>query len=439
MDCQCCFGDYPINKLTHCDGDEPHFFCFECARRNVMEEIGQSRYKLQCMDGSGCKASFSHGQKLRFLDEKIFETLERGLQQAQIRLAKLEGLSTCPFCDFAAICPPIDVDREFRCSNPDCEKITCRMCKVESHTPLTCAEAKKENGVSERHVVEEARTEALLRTCPKCNVKIIKEDGCNKVICPCGGWLCDYCGKDITKDGYNHFEGGANGARGLIAGRKCPTYDDLQIRRKANLDKAEAEALKKVRAENPNLTEDDLKIKFAEVTDIPSNRDPFGRPRIANPNAPNGIHAQHQHAVQHAAQQAALLQQRQRNLQNQHVIMQRMAVHPNHAQNFDRRLNAMYELPLDDGLLADIPFLRAVNQGRILNVEAEGQGFGEQQPGDFPAPPQRRPEALPTYQDYLGGFMQPGRPDANAMLVNPPPLPGQPQGGGRIRRQFEFG
>lgn len=427
MDCQCCFGDYPINKLTHCDGDEPHFFCFDCAQRNVQEEIGQSRFKLQCMDGSGCKASFSHSEKRRFLDEKTFEALERGQQQAQIRLAKLEGLSKCPFCDFAAICPPVDIDREFRCSNPECEKTSCRLCNVESHIPLSCEEAKKENGVSERHVVEEARTEALLRTCPKCNVKIIKEDGCNKVICPCGGWLCDYCGKDITNDGYNHFEGGVNGTRAPMAGRKCPTYDDLQIRRKANLDQAEAEALKKVRADNPNLTEDDLKIKFAEVTNTPLNRD-LGIHRVANPNFHHpDIHAQH------AIQQAALHQQRQRNLQNQHEIMQHMAVHHDHAQNFARRVNAIYvPAPIDHGAA----ILRTANQRRIMAMDGEGQGFGEIQPGILPA--QRRPDAFPTYQDYLA-HTGAGRPGMDAMFVNPPPLPGQPQAAERVRPRYEFG
>ena len=431
MECQCCFDDYPINKLTHCDGDEPHFFCYECAQRNVMEEIGKSRYKLQCMDSSGCKASFSYGQKQRFLDEKTFEALERGQQQAQIRLAQLEGLSSCPFCDFAAICPPIDVDREFRCSNPECEKTSCRLCKVESHTPLTCAEARKENGISERHVVEEARTEALLRTCPKCNVKIIKEDGCNKVICPCGGWLCDYCGKDITKDGYNHFEGGVNGTRPATATRKCPTYDDLQIRRKANLEEAEAEALKKVRTENPSLTEEDLKIKFAEVTNTPTTRDPFGRPRFVNPNVvavPNAmvpddhVHRAERLAERLAAQQAVLLQQRQRNLEHQAAIMEQMNVQQNHAHNFARRLNAaMYPPGVDNG------------QGPLRErIFPENEGF---QPPEFPilrAPPPI--PAMARYQD-LAGFRPPGRPDPAAV----PRLPNLPYDGGRVRRRFDIG
>lgn len=196
LECLCCFESYPINKLTHCNGEELHFFCLECAETYAKNEIGSLRYELTCMAGGGCTASFSREQKQRFMTASSFEAIERIQQQAELRLAELTNLSTCPFCDYAAICPPVDIDKEFRCRNPECEKISCRLCKLNSHLPLTCLESKKENGISERHVLEEARTEALLRTCPKCKVKILKSDGCNKVTCPCGGMLCDYCGSD---------------------------------------------------------------------------------------------------------------------------------------------------------------------------------------------------------------------------------------------------
>lgn len=297
LECQCCFDSYAINKITHCDGDEPHFFCLECAERNAKNEIGNSRYKLTCMDGSGCKASFSREQKQRFLDAKSLETIERIQQQAELRLAKLPNYIECPFCDFGAICPPVDVDKEFRCGNEKCEKISCRLCKLESHLPLTCEESKKENGISERHIIEEARTLALLRTCPKCKVKILKEDGCNKVICTCGGMLCDYCGKDISEVGYVHFDGGSG-----PVGKKCPTYDNFRVRRNKKVEKAEAEALEKIRRDNPNIDAEDLKIKFAETIKSPSKREtelpqanPFPGGGFQLHHRFPGHHDQHQH------------------------------------------------------------------------------------------------------------------------------------------------
>ena len=154
--------------------------------------------------------------------------------------------------------------------------MSCRLCKAKSHIPLSCDEFKKENGVSERRIIEEARTEALIRTCGKCKVRILKEDGCNKVICTkCYAVLCDYCGKDITKQMYNHFDGQGRAPPGVNTDEKtgkCPLYDESHKRKDLQVDKAEKEAMAKVRAEHPDLSEEDLKIKFAKGVQSSSNR-----------------------------------------------------------------------------------------------------------------------------------------------------------------------
>lgn len=183
MECGCCFDEVTVHRVTHCNGDIPHFFCHDCALSNAKNDIGNSRYELRCMDGSGCKSTFSREQRATFLDAKMIEKLECLQQQDEIRKADLQNLVTCPFCNFIAECLPIEVDREFRCQNPVCEEVSCRLCKEKTHVPLSCQELKRENGISERRVIEEARTEALVRTCGKCKVRIMKEDGCNKVVC----------------------------------------------------------------------------------------------------------------------------------------------------------------------------------------------------------------------------------------------------------------
>ena len=141
---------------------------------------------------------------------------------------------------------------------------------------MSCDEFKKENGVSERRVIEEARTEALIRTCGKCKVRILKEDGCNKVICTkCYAVLCDYCGKDITKQMYNHFDGQGRAPPGVNTDDKtgkCPLYDESHKRKDQQVDKAEKEAMAKVRAEHPDLSEEDLKIRFAKGVQSSSNQ-----------------------------------------------------------------------------------------------------------------------------------------------------------------------
>src|ERR1700710_253921 len=73
-----------------------------------------------------------------FLDENTIIALERNEQEAVLRMAGIENLESCPFCPYAAEYPPVEVDREFRCQAPECEKVSCRLCKLESHIPKSC-------------------------------------------------------------------------------------------------------------------------------------------------------------------------------------------------------------------------------------------------------------------------------------------------------------
>ena len=260
VECQCCFTDTPLPKSTHCE--DSHLFCLECAMNYAKSQAELSRYELTCMDSSGCRAGFSRSEKHRFLDTQLLARLDRLQQQAELRAANLENLESCPFCEYAAIYPPVEEDREFRCKAPDCEAVSCRFCKAVTHLPMTCAEYKKEQGVSERHVLEEAMTNALVRECPKCKVPILKDGGCNKMTCSqCRTCVCDYCGKDITKEGYGHFENGVG--RNPPARTKCPTQDDTHSRNKQRIAEAQKEAMAKIRTENPDISEEDLNIKFS--------------------------------------------------------------------------------------------------------------------------------------------------------------------------------
>ncbi len=193
--------------------------------------------------------------------------------------------------------------------------MSCRLCKAKSHIPLSCDEFKKENGVSERRVIEEARTEALIRTCGKCKVRILKEDGCNKVICTkCYAVLCDYCGKDISKQMYNHFDGQGRAPPGVNTDDrtgKCPLYDESHKRKDQQIDKAEKEAMAKVRAEHPDLSEEDLKIKFAKGVQSPSSRNHADQRNHGYIPPPHNHHHRHHghghgHGVREVAAMAAL-------------------------------------------------------------------------------------------------------------------------------------
>lgn len=64
QECGCCFGDYPLNRMIHCNSEKVlHFFCRGCARQTAETEIGASKYQLHCMSMDGCKAGFSIEQR----------------------------------------------------------------------------------------------------------------------------------------------------------------------------------------------------------------------------------------------------------------------------------------------------------------------------------------------------------------------------------------
>lgn len=213
----------------------------------------------------------------QFLDENTRIALDRNEQEANLRLAGIENLASCPFCPFAAEYPPVEVDREFRCQAPDCEKISCRLCKEESHIPKSCQEHAKEKGLSIRRQIEEAMSAALIRKCNKCGTPFVKEEGCNKMTCTrngCGNIQCYVCSKSCS---YDHFN---DQSRGGKVGN-CPLFESVVERHEGEVSKAEKEALEKILAEHPEYTEDDLKVKMSENVKKDDERMKAADPRLA--------------------------------------------------------------------------------------------------------------------------------------------------------------
>lgn len=119
------------------------------------------------MSMDGCDAGFSRDEQAKFVDAKLEKALDRIEKDAMLRQAGIENLVRCPFCDFAAECVSVEIDREFRCQAPECMITSCRFCHGESHLPLSCEESAQKQE-SARHSVEEAMTAALIRNCNKC-------------------------------------------------------------------------------------------------------------------------------------------------------------------------------------------------------------------------------------------------------------------------------
>ncbi|KAF9883426.1 hypothetical protein FE257_003467 [Aspergillus nanangensis] len=252
IECLCCCSEVPFSKSIPCNGPDAHLFCFICVRKLAETQIGYMRYDLQCMDTSGCSAQFRRSYLESAIGSSLLDKLESLKQGDEIQQAGLEGLESCPCCDYKAIYPPVEVDREFRCLKPECKVVSCRLCKTASHVPRTCEEAKKDRGLLQRHEVEEAMSDALIRACPRCKVKIIKYDGCNKMICSkCRCVMCYVCRKDITQIEYGHFDKAPN---------FCRTHDHNN-RSVVEVAEAQKSTMKKILKEHPELTEDDVRVE----------------------------------------------------------------------------------------------------------------------------------------------------------------------------------
>ena len=77
------------------------------------------------MDASICEATFCKTERAKFLDDRTLLKLESIEQEAVLRLAEVgfEDFVSCPFCHYGHICPPLAIDKEFRCRLSDCGEV----------------------------------------------------------------------------------------------------------------------------------------------------------------------------------------------------------------------------------------------------------------------------------------------------------------------------
>ncbi|XP_067950008.1 E3 ubiquitin-protein ligase RNF216-like isoform X2 [Watersipora subatra] len=200
VECGCCYTDSNVAEMVQCS--ECHLFCFDCMNRYAEEAIhGQGKSTLLCM-ATDCDASFPRSQMERALSDSILQKFDERIQQESLSMADLPNLVRCPGCNYAAEIVE-DNQQVFIC--PNCEKLTCRHCQVDwdEHQGLTCSQVEKQDETKLRTKYEERMTKAKIRECPRCKAPLVKDGGCNKVTCRCGGVICYICRKPEIQ--YTHF------------------------------------------------------------------------------------------------------------------------------------------------------------------------------------------------------------------------------------------
>ncbi|XP_019732955.1 E3 ubiquitin-protein ligase RNF216 [Hippocampus comes] len=201
IECGCCYGEFAFEKMTQCS--DGHLFCKECLVKYAQEAVfGSGKSELSCME-SGCLCSYPVCELEKVLPENILcKYYERQAEEA-VAATCADELVRCPFCNFPAL---LDKDMSlFSCPNPRCRKESCRKCHVQwkLHVGKTCEQVLEKDEIRMRVLIEERMTAARVRKCVKCGTGLVKSEGCNRMSCRCGGFMCYLCREPIT--GYNHF------------------------------------------------------------------------------------------------------------------------------------------------------------------------------------------------------------------------------------------
>jgi len=175
----------------------------------------------------------------RALTDKVFAKYEEAVCRDSVRKAGIEGLCQCPKCEYQAILPTnVSV---FRCTN--CRHISCRHCKEDNHLPLRCDQVEKTNETLGRTHVEEAMSNAKLRQCPDCKKRFFKDEGCNKMKCACGTFICYVCKIKVT-NGYKHFCQKPHCKHKDC--NMCPLWGDAKVLDKVAVRKAGMDAVRQI-------------------------------------------------------------------------------------------------------------------------------------------------------------------------------------------------
>ncbi|KAL7457426.1 hypothetical protein ACHAWC_008977 [Mediolabrus comicus] len=223
-ECLCCFVDYPVSDLRHCQNG--HGVCGNCIQRYVSEQIdGNGSTDLKCIASGDCGCVYTQS----FLAQVLSPGLERRTNELIFRKDVLHALKedkwNCPGCGYVGF-----VDKKYPWIHCHvCNKKYCTKCNNEEHGKKTCEQYRKEKLIKAdpMHQAHEAMSNACKRSCPKCKVVFVKRDGCNKMKCPnkrcttqdgTRTYICNLCEDDITQVGYDHF---CRSSTCQVSGYKC--------------------------------------------------------------------------------------------------------------------------------------------------------------------------------------------------------------------------
>jgi hypothetical protein len=210
FECTCCYDDKEIIDFGQCtDG---HLICNSCVKKHATDTIYQKlSSKICCINTQDkCFGTISDSILEKVLDIRIFSEYIILKNMAEIKELCIDDINIkiCQHCNAGT-----DIGEQEQGQGQvietlicmECFKDTCLKCNQVGHPGAECY-ALGNVCRSQRQNIEDKMSEAVIIRCGNCNNTIVKDEGCNKVTCLCGNYICYCCKQNVPKSvGYSHF------------------------------------------------------------------------------------------------------------------------------------------------------------------------------------------------------------------------------------------
>lgn len=198
-DCPVCMepAEPPLVK-TSCG----HTYCKTCITGFIKATINGRKFPISCFHSSGdgttaCDTPLSISIIQDVLSKADSDQLLEISFSVHVQ-ARPNEYAYCPTPDCPTVYVVTPTGALFTCNQ--CLLGICTACKTAAHHGQTCAQYKTAIDIAAagESQFQEWKRRAGVKSCPKCNADIEKNDGCNHMTCKCGAHLCWHCMKEFT-------------------------------------------------------------------------------------------------------------------------------------------------------------------------------------------------------------------------------------------------
>ena len=217
--CELCFDSAECLRFIH----KPcaHRFCEECLTHYIViasknRDMLTNGY-LSC-PGEDCDVIVPDIVTLILTDEETLQRKDRIV--LNIMVSNNDNLFMClnPKCSHVVDISDMGCCGKIHCDQ--CHQASCIYCYLfPYHQGQTCEEYQSRftaSGAEKYFKAAKTKQANLYENCPNpnCKVEIYKESGCNYTTCnQCKKSFCWLCGKDLSREGYQHFQDSTNSCK----------------------------------------------------------------------------------------------------------------------------------------------------------------------------------------------------------------------------------